>query len=237
MELISDTATGSHCCSAQAFNDHGVDCGYGFCDWTGLRRRLHWPGRCSAQPTLAARTTGPSPGQQAPGKLPYSLECTKCCWTISHNPACGVQGRLQRCAAANVDAFADNLELWQLEKLAAAFTVGRKNVKVRVLSKGCLRHVLPYTKTFYSHLQPHFLVQITELAIEAELPRTDVLAWLRQMEKAPEECVLLLADSCCICVSLQALCKDARLVGVACLTRQATWPLSLDLLKPRCQLA
>ena len=80
-------------------------------------------------------------------------------------------------------------------------------------------------------------VQITELAIEAELPRTDVLAWLRQMEKAPEECVPLLAESCCICVSLQALCKDARLVSVACLTRQATRPSSLDLLKPRCQLA
>ena len=32
------------------------------------------------------------------------------------------------------------------------------------------------------------LLQITELAIEADLPRASVLAWLRQLEKAPEEC-------------------------------------------------
>ena len=113
-----------------------------------------------------------------------------------------MQGRLQRCAAASTDAFSDNLELWQLEKLAAAFTVGRKNVKVRVLCEECLRHVLPYTRTIYSHLQPCIFVQITEVAIEAELPRADVLAWLRQMEKAPEECVLLLAESCCVRVDL-----------------------------------
>jgi len=47
------------------------------------------------------------------------------------------------------------------------------------------------------HAVPHgtcaerapLLLQITELAIEADLPRASVLAWLRQLEKAPEECV------------------------------------------------
>jgi len=29
-----------------------------------------------------------------------------------------------------VDTFTEDLELWQLEKLAAAFTVGRKHLKV-----------------------------------------------------------------------------------------------------------
>ena len=46
------------------------------------------------------------------------------------------------------------------------------------------------------HAVPHgtcaerapLLLQITELAIEADLPRASVLAWLRQLEKAPEEC-------------------------------------------------
>lgn len=38
-------------------------------------------------------------------------------------------------------------------------------------------------------------MQINELAIEADLPRTDVLAWLRQLEKAPEECVPTICSS------------------------------------------
>jgi len=40
------------------------------------------------------------------------------------------QGRLQRGTVASVDTFTEDLELWQLEKLAAAFTVGRKHLKV-----------------------------------------------------------------------------------------------------------
>lgn len=43
---------------------------------------------------------------------------------------CTVQAQFQLAASADVDTFTENLELWQLEKLAAAFTVGRKKVKV-----------------------------------------------------------------------------------------------------------
>ena len=69
------------------------------------------------------------PSQRTSARLFASLATllTRLAWRSS---GLCTQGRLQRGAVASVDTFTEDLELWQLEKLAAAFTVGRKHLKV-----------------------------------------------------------------------------------------------------------
>ncbi|KAK9842471.1 hypothetical protein WJX81_001591 [Elliptochloris bilobata] len=113
--------------------------------------------RHCARALVRLASMSPSERSSAPLLLGRMLQPWRGVERLPHCQDSRPQGRQQRCAVASMDAFKHNLELWQLEKLAAAFAAGRKNVK------------------------------IIEVAIEAELPRTDVLDWLRRMEKAPGE--------------------------------------------------